>query len=841
MNNLSFRNVLLISKFLNIKNLWEMEASFKKASMCSDSPLATINNGRLMTTEQDKFFGTKSSSLGKGSYGQVWKTTGNFAYKYMQKSKHSIKEIAIMHYADHPNVLCIVGMFKDDNNIVSVMQVADIGTLEDIHLFLKTHDEQRKKAFYQIFLGLAYIAELYIIHYDIKPGNIFVFKDGKSEDYTYKIADFGLSEICTYVQNNRNISPGTPFWMSPEVLAKRLGKGNAQQTTKIDIWSVGIIMYDIIYQTSLKGRSIYFSNDQYSILDYIIHNTKVRDDTSAKFAPGEQELANRCLTIKPEDRPSALQCLNDIYFTTIHNDKDIILIKENNKSIPNNVKDFNNRKNNVSFIFNIVGQMNLNPDISISIGFYAVSLFDVYFSIKSLPNINFDNLKYRYNFLANEQLILWNHQLWIDKENHGQYVEFTLTGKEADEQFISKDFIENFNFLKNYKTKTPSHIKKLYEELYSDIETSKNLKEYKKYLMKAQEIMDKYFKFRKIIDVMIGISVYFIESKDLKFTTIDIFDEVLDVLINNLYVPTAIQYYVHKYNTMPDIDTLKIMAAALVKYTNQETLVNDIKNLSAKWQDEKFMALEFVKRDWKEFENLNEKWRNDKDIILEAVKQNGELLKNLDKKWQDDYDIVLEAVNSRKHAIVYASSTLKTNKDIIITVTRRNSNIAAIVKTADKILVDNETFMFEAIKEDYRERKYYIEPLLKYASTRLKNDKAFILTLVKKVPKVFKEVEYYENIIHISMDLQKNKEFILEMVKISPKIVCCNQNFQKDKDIMLEAIKSAKHDCFDIFEYISSELKHDKVFIKKAIEHCPNIYHSLDYDMKNDITGDIPR
>jgi len=72
-----------------------------------------------------------------------------------------------------------------------------------------------------------------IIHRDIKPENlVFISKDS----YELKIVDFGLSE---FVNDSECLYPrsGTPGYVSTEIL------NNKPYNTKVDIFSLGVIMY----------------------------------------------------------------------------------------------------------------------------------------------------------------------------------------------------------------------------------------------------------------------------------------------------------------------------------------------------------------------------------------------------------------------------------------------------------------------------------------------------------------------------------------------------------------------------------------------------------------------
>ena len=58
-----------------------------------------------------------------------------------------------------------------------------------------------------------------------------------NEDWTAKLADFGLARVCS---DDMTMGQGTVKWMAPEVLS------NAPYTTKADIYSFGLIIWEVI-------------------------------------------------------------------------------------------------------------------------------------------------------------------------------------------------------------------------------------------------------------------------------------------------------------------------------------------------------------------------------------------------------------------------------------------------------------------------------------------------------------------------------------------------------------------------------------------------------------------
>ena len=88
----------------------------------------------------------------------------------------------------------------------------------------------------QICKGYKVLYQNKIIHRDIKPENILLSKG------VYKIADFGFGR---FVNDPEEISMktmlGSPIYASPQILKKE------PYSAKCDIWSLGILLYQLLY------------------------------------------------------------------------------------------------------------------------------------------------------------------------------------------------------------------------------------------------------------------------------------------------------------------------------------------------------------------------------------------------------------------------------------------------------------------------------------------------------------------------------------------------------------------------------------------------------------------
>jgi len=100
--------------------------------------------------------------------------------------------------------------------------------------------------------ALKYLNEIKppVIHYDLKPGNILLSNGSICGDI--KITDFGLSKIMDEDNYNpehgmdlTSQGAGTYWYLPPECFV--VGKTPPKISSKVDVWSVGVIFYQCLY------------------------------------------------------------------------------------------------------------------------------------------------------------------------------------------------------------------------------------------------------------------------------------------------------------------------------------------------------------------------------------------------------------------------------------------------------------------------------------------------------------------------------------------------------------------------------------------------------------------
>ncbi|KAG4087629.1 kinase-like protein [Neocallimastix lanati (nom. inval.)] len=144
--------------------------------------------------------------------------------------------------------------FEDDINFYVVMKYFDSGIGMDLFDFIDKQTEwieesRIKKIFKQLCLGISHLHSLGIVHRDIKDENVIL-----DETCTkIQLVDFGSSGYYRPGLLN-DIFFGTEGYAAPEIVFGEKYSGPEQ-----DIWSLGVLLYTLIYQ-----ENPYLQEDFYS-------------------------------------------------------------------------------------------------------------------------------------------------------------------------------------------------------------------------------------------------------------------------------------------------------------------------------------------------------------------------------------------------------------------------------------------------------------------------------------------------------------------------------------------------------------------------------------------------
>lgn len=211
---------------------------------------------------KDTVFGQKFGvyevvrELGYGGMGAVYlatRTDGKFdqkvALKLLKREMNTSalrrrfkQEREILASLEHPNIARLLDAGTTEDNIPYIaMEYVEGLPVDEFCNKNKLDLDQRLDLFREVCSAVDFAHRNLVVHRDLKPSNILVTEDGNP-----KLLDFGISKILSteYEQINSatitKLGVMTPSYASPEQLQ------NKSVTTATDIYSLGIILYELL-------------------------------------------------------------------------------------------------------------------------------------------------------------------------------------------------------------------------------------------------------------------------------------------------------------------------------------------------------------------------------------------------------------------------------------------------------------------------------------------------------------------------------------------------------------------------------------------------------------------
>ena len=261
----------------------------------------------------------KAAKLGEGNFGSVFKAKlETHALKKGSREQYvavkSIRpdapvsarealfgEAVLMTQFDHKNVLQILGVISRRDQSMVILEFCENGSLFDLlrgdenQIYAGLTLNKGMEIAVEVAHGMAYLSAKKYVHRDIAARNILV-----TEDYQYKIADFGLSRhfkngVEYYRMQTEGLIPLR--WSSIEVLKD--GKFSVWS----DVWSYGVLLAEIFsgaarpYSGMTDGR----------ILTMLEAGGRLQCPQGLESIQGEDIYDNVmlvCWAVEPTNRPS---------------------------------------------------------------------------------------------------------------------------------------------------------------------------------------------------------------------------------------------------------------------------------------------------------------------------------------------------------------------------------------------------------------------------------------------------------------------------------------------------------------------------------------------------------
>ncbi|XP_043251639.1 glycogen synthase kinase-3 beta-like isoform X4 [Colletes gigas] len=195
---------------------------------------------------------TDTKVIGNGSFGVVYQAklcdTGEMVAikKVLQDKRFKNRELQIMRRLEHCNIVKLKYFFyssgdkKDEVYLNLVLEYIP----ETVYKVARHYSKSKqtipisfiKLYMYQLFRSLAYIHSLGICHRDIKPQNLLL----DPETGVLKLCDFGSAKHLVFGEPNVSYICSR-YYRAPELIF-----GAINYTTKIDVWSAGCVLAELL-------------------------------------------------------------------------------------------------------------------------------------------------------------------------------------------------------------------------------------------------------------------------------------------------------------------------------------------------------------------------------------------------------------------------------------------------------------------------------------------------------------------------------------------------------------------------------------------------------------------
>ena len=263
--------------------------------------------------------------LGRGQFGQVFEGLFNgntrVAIKTLRKGSMEpadfLAEAQIMKKMQHANLVQLYAVCTKEEPVYIVTELMSKGAL---HSYLQTTEggnlplPEYIRMATQIAAGMEYIEREKYVHRDLAARNILV-----GDNNVCKIADFGLARFIRETEYEARQGARFPIkWTAPEAATF------SRFTIKSDVWSFGIVLYEII----TKGGTPYHDMTNAEVLSKIDKGYRMPQppNCDAKY----YNIMKECWHQEPTKRPTFETLhwkLND-YFSSDEQYKDAQQFRE---------------------------------------------------------------------------------------------------------------------------------------------------------------------------------------------------------------------------------------------------------------------------------------------------------------------------------------------------------------------------------------------------------------------------------------------------------------------------------------------------------------------------------
>jgi serine/threonine-protein kinase len=165
-----------------------------------------------------------------------------FLYPYYAGNRDLVnrlrREVEVLRKVQHPNIVRYLDSGERRSCYYYVMELLQGESLEQrLERERRMSEEEACRIILAVARGLAEAHRRQVFHRDVKPGNIFLCRDGD-----IKLMDFGLAKDETDAyQTQLGLIVGTPLFLAPEQ-----ARGERDVDGRADIYALGITLFQCV-------------------------------------------------------------------------------------------------------------------------------------------------------------------------------------------------------------------------------------------------------------------------------------------------------------------------------------------------------------------------------------------------------------------------------------------------------------------------------------------------------------------------------------------------------------------------------------------------------------------
>ncbi|TWT54290.1 Serine/threonine-protein kinase PknB [Rubripirellula amarantea] len=201
------------------------------------------------------------------------------------------REMLILSRLTHPNIIAYYGGGDMDGQLFYIMELVDGGTVKDLlarqgMISWPVVAELAR----QICSALQHAHNYGVVHRDLKPGNLFLTRNGE-----LKLGDFGIArDLHNTDLTHSGMTVGTHAYMAPEQIT-----GDTSISGKADLYALGCCLYEM-----LTGQKVFPGENFAQLFERHLHSTPPHVKNLIFDCPDEMDaIIHQCLEKKVEDRP----------------------------------------------------------------------------------------------------------------------------------------------------------------------------------------------------------------------------------------------------------------------------------------------------------------------------------------------------------------------------------------------------------------------------------------------------------------------------------------------------------------------------------------------------------